>query len=188
MVQLMALGLEDVKRSQYSLEDIEAGLAAMAIWHGNANQAHRVLKEQGREIPTRTLLNWRHAYPERYQELGEQVVPQVREKLAQLFEVAGMRGAEITIDTMELFAKEAKELPARDLAGAIRNISTAAAISVDKSSLLRGLPTEIRQTDSAEDILKRLAQKHPGMFVESTAEEIHTAELVEGSPDRGSVR
>jgi hypothetical protein len=41
------------------------------------------------------------------------------------------------------------------------------------------MPTEIRQTDSAEDILKRLEQKHPGMFVNSTAEEITEAKVVE---------
>lgn len=180
------LSLEDIRHSQYPLETIEAGLAAMAIWHGNATQAARVLKEQDIEVPTRTLLNWKNTYTERYTELTEQIVPQVREKLAQQFEVIGLRSAELTLETLDQYGEKLGQLDPRDLAGAVRNISTAGAIGIDKASLLRGLPTEIRQTDSAEDILKRLAQKHPGMFVEGTAEEIPTAELVEGKPAEGA--
>ena len=182
------LSAEETRRSSYSVEQIEAGLAAMAMWHGNSRQASRVLKEAGLEIPHTTLVEWPKAYPERFQELREQVVPQVREKLAQMFEVAGMRGAELTIKTMEQFAEKADTLDTRDLPGAIRNISTAAAISVDKSSLLRGLPTEIRQNDSAEDVLKRLQAKHPGMFVEGSAEEIPSVEVVGSSPQGAAQR
>lgn len=171
-----------VQRS-YSLEEVEAGLSALAIWHGNGRQAARVLKEQGLEIPERTLYDWRKTHADRLAELQEQIVPKVREKLAQQFEVIGMRSAELTLKSLEKYDDKLDGLEARDLAGAIRNISTTGAIGVDKASLLRGLPTEIRQTDSAEDILKRLAQKHPGMFVEGTAEEIREAEVVSESPN-----
>lgn len=173
----MALSLEDIRGSQYPLDHIEAGLAAMAIWHGNSRQASRVLKEQGVEVPPNTLIEWKNRYTERYAELTEQIVPQVREKLAQQFEAIGMRSAELTLQSLDQYGEKLDKLEARDLAGAIRNISTAGAIGVDKASLLRGLPTEIRRSENAEDIIKRLQQKHPGMFVEGTAEEIERPEL-----------
>lgn len=115
-----------VQRS-YTLEEREAGLAALAIWHGNSQQAARVLKEQGTEIPARTLLNWKAAHPQRYAELQEQIVPRVREKLAQQFEVIGLRSAELTLKSLDEYDDKLGQLDAKDLASAIRNISTAGA-------------------------------------------------------------
>lgn len=184
----MPLTLEDIGRSTYSVEQIETGLAAMAIWHGNRRQAARVLREAGTEIPESTLKEWVKAYPERYAELQAEIVPRVREKLAQQFEVIGLRSAEITLKSLDRFDDQLHELPARDLAGAIRNLSTAGAIGVDKASLLRGLPTEIRQNDSAEDVMKRLQAKHPGMFIEGSAEEMTEAEVVGSSPEGDATR
>jgi hypothetical protein len=175
-----------VQRS-YNLEEIELGLSELAIWFGNSRQASRTLADKGIEIPRSTLEGWQRQHPERYAELQEQVVPIVRERLAQLFETSAMRSVELTLKGLDRMDEEFGEIPARDLAGAIRNISTAGAIGIDKASLLRGLPTEIRQTDSAEDILKRLAQKHPGMFVEGSAEEIPEAEVVEEKAPKGRV-
>lgn len=176
-----------VQRS-YTLEEVETGLVELAIWHGNVRQAERTLTERGLRIPFTTLQTWKTSHAERLAELQAQIVPKVRAKLAEQYEVIGMRAAELTLDSMDRLGDELKEIPARDLAAAIRNLSTTGAIGIDKASLLRGLPTEIRQTDSAEDILKRLQQKHPSMFVDSTAEEIPTAEVVEASPDRDAVR
>jgi hypothetical protein len=170
-----------VQRS-YNLEEIETGLAELAIWHGNAVQAARALKERGAEIPRTTLQEWKRSHADRLAELEAQIVPQVREKLAQQYEVIGMRAGELTLASMERLGDELGEIPIRDLAGTIRNLTTSGAIGIDKASLLRGMPTEIRQTDSAEEILKRLAQKHPGMFVDgTTADEqprIQEAEIV----------
>lgn len=189
----MALSLEDVRRSTYSLEQVEAGLAALAIWHGNTRQAARVLKEQGIEIPRTTLQEWKKGYAERLNELTEQIVPQVREKLAQQFELIGMRSAELTLETLDEYGDKLKDLDARDLAGAIRNVSTAGAIGIDKASLLRGMPTEIRKTENVGDLVERVQQteralrdRFPNLFVEGTAEEIPTAELVEESPAEGA--
>jgi hypothetical protein len=167
-----------VQRS-YTLEEIETGLVELAIWHGNSRQASRTLSDRGITIPYTTLDGWKKSHADRMAELQAQIVPQVREKLAQQYEVIGMRAGELTLASMERLSDELGEIPVRDLAGAIRNLSTTGAIGIDKASLLRGMPTEIRQTDSAEDILKRLAQKHPGMFVNGSAEEIHEAEVVE---------
>lgn len=191
----MPLTIEDIGRSQYSVEQIEAGLAAMAIWHGNSRQASRVLKEADYEIPPNTLIDWKNRYPERFAELTEQIVPQVRERLAQTFEVVAMRSAELTLDTLDEFGTKLHQLEPRDLAGAIRNLSTTGAIGVDKASLLRGLPTEIRKTENATDFLERAQQaeaalraKFPTLFVEGTAEEIRP-ELQEGeAPAEGAER
>jgi hypothetical protein len=175
-----------VQRS-YTLEQIEAGLTELAIWHGNVRQAERTLAERGLEIPKSTLQDWKTIHADRLAELQEQIVPQVRAKLAEVHEVISMRAGELTLKGLDRFGDELSKLEARDLAAAIRNISTTGAIAVDKASLLRGMPTEIRQTDSAEEILKRLEQKHPGMFVSKQADaDIPEAEVVEEKPAEGA--
>ena len=49
----------------YTDEDREFGLGVLAI-EGNAKQASRALKAQGRPVPPATLEAWRKRYPERY--------------------------------------------------------------------------------------------------------------------------
>lgn len=177
-------------QTSYTLEQREAGLTALAIWHGNSRQASRTLKEQGLDIPHQTLQDWKRAHAERLAELTEQIVPQVREKLAQQFEVIGMRSAELTLKSLDKYDEKLDGLEARDLAGAIRNIGTTGAIGVDKASLLRGMPTEIRKTENVSDLVERVQQtekalreRYPSLFVDSTAEEIPEAEVVEQQPE-----
>ena len=51
------------------------------------------------------------------------------------------------------------EVPARDLPGGIRNVTTAAAVHTDKAQILTGEPTEIVGKQSAAEILRSLAAK-----------------------------
>lgn len=170
-----------VVRSHYSAEEIEAGLTALACWRGNSRRASAELAERGIRIPWRTLYDWRRMHAERLAELEEQVLPQIRQRLAREQEAIATQAARATLKLIQRVEQKADKLEPRDLATAVRNMEVTSATAIDKHSILHGLPTEIRQTDNAEDILKRLAQKHPGMFIEGTAEEIPTAELVEDS-------
>lgn len=182
------MGALATRSSHYTTEEIEAGLLELACWHGNVKQAARCLNERGLEIPRTTLQGWKKSHAERYEAIQAEVVPRVRDRLAQQYEAIAQRSAELALEGLDQFGEQMTELPIKELAGAIRNISTSGAIGVDKASLLRGLPTEIRQTDSAEEVLKRLAQKHPQMFVDVTAEEIPEVDAVEESPAEGAGR
>lgn len=68
-------------RRTYTLEDIEAGLHALAVSAGNASEAHRVLKVQKRDIPATTLRDWIKTHDERYQEIRRGAIGQVAAKL-----------------------------------------------------------------------------------------------------------
>lgn len=168
-----------VQRS-YNAEEVEAGLMELACWHGNTRQASRTTG-----IPQQTLQDWKTRHADRLEALEAQIVPRIREKLAAQYEQIATRSAEIALEGLDQFATEMPSLPVKELAGAIRNITTSGAIGVDKASLMRGLPTEIRETRNADDILKTLSQKFPGMFVEGSAEEM-SQEIAEGQPAEGS--
>jgi hypothetical protein len=163
----------------YDLKTVEAGLLALASWRGSPTNASRTLAEQGIKIPKETLQTWKKVHAARYHEIEAEILPHIRQALAAHQELIARRASEVALDMIELTATQMKEIPARDLPSAVRNMEVTAATATDKHSILHGLPSEIRQTDSAEDILKRLEQKHPGMFVNSTAEEITEAKVVE---------
>lgn len=164
--------------TSYSAEQVEAGLMALAAWRGNARRASADLAERGIRIPWRTLYDWRRSHADRLAELEEQVLPQIRSRLAREQESIASQAARTTIKLIQRLEQRAGEIAPRDLAGAVRNMEVTAATAIDKHSVLHGLPSEIRQTDSAEDVLKRLQQKYPGMFIEGSAEEIDDAEVV----------
>jgi hypothetical protein len=161
------------RKRTYKRLEVEAGLVALALWHGNARQASRTLAEQNIEIPASTLQEWKRSKADQLAELERTVVPQVRAQLAKQYEVVAMRSAEIAVDGLDRLADELHDVPIKDLGKTIQGITTAGAISVDKASLLRGLPTEIHETRSADDILKGLADRYPGLItIEGTAEEV----------------
>lgn len=174
-----------VQKSSYNTEQVEAGLVALASWRGNSRRASADLAERGITIPWRTLHDWRRTHSDRLAELEEQILPEIRKRLAREQEAIATEAARVTLKLIEKAAEKADKIEPRDLPGAIRNLEVTSATAIDKHSVLHGLPSEIRQTDSAEEILKRLAQKHPSMFVETTAEEITDAEVVEEKAPKG---
>lgn len=172
----------------YNTEEVEAGLIALAGWRGNARRASAELAERGIRIPWRTLYDWRRTHADRLEELEQQVLPQIRARLARDQEAIASQAARATLKLIQRVEQKADQIEPRDLPGAVRNMEVTSATAIDKHSILHGLPSEIRQTDSAEDILKRLASKHPSMFIDSTAEEIPDAEVVEESPEEDAAR
>src|SRR5436190_826121 len=66
----------------YSPEQIERGLFALAIC-GNAAEAGRQLAATGQRVPQATLQTWKTKHAERYREITNQHVKQIREVFAQ---------------------------------------------------------------------------------------------------------
>jgi hypothetical protein len=177
-----------IQNHNYSLEEVEAGLLELACSRGNSRRASAALAERGIKIPWRTLYDWKRKHVDRLDELEEQILPEIRKRLARDQEAIASQAARATLKLIQRVEQKADKIEARDLPGAVRNMEVTSATAIDKHSVLHGLPSEIRQTDSAEDILKRMQQKHPGMFIDSTAEEIPEAEVVEEKPRRGAER
>src|SRR3954452_609430 len=66
----------------YSPEQIERGLFALAIC-GNAAAAARQLAATGQRVPQATLQTWKTKHAERFREITNKHVKQIREVIAQ---------------------------------------------------------------------------------------------------------
>jgi hypothetical protein len=77
---------------------------------------------------------------------------------------------------LEAAAEQLKTGDARDPSAVARNAAVVGGIGPQHLLPYTGRPSAIVQHDSAEAILKRLQQKHPGMFIEGTAEEVPLTE------------
>jgi hypothetical protein len=151
-----------VKR--YAPAEIDRALSAYILTGDNAEEAHRLLVSYGdKDVPTsRQILRWLETHADRLHELREELHPQIAKKIAADAESLALKLAQVeTLAIQKLTAAiENDELPAKELSGAVRNITTSKALQVDKlSSPLRGRPTVIHGHDNPAELLERLARK-----------------------------
>jgi hypothetical protein len=149
---------------RYAPAVIDRALSAYILTGDNAEEAHRLLVSYGdKEVPTsRQILRWLADHADRLHELREELHPQIAKKIAADAESLAIKLAKVETLAVEQLAAaiENGELPAKELSGAVRNITTSKALQVDKlSSPLRGRPTVIHgQADPAE-LLANLTRK-----------------------------
>jgi hypothetical protein len=149
---------------QYSPAEIDKALSAYILCGDNAQQAHKLLVSYGDKNPpvSRSILNWTEWHADRLHELREELHPQIAKKIAADAEGMAIRLAQAEVQIAERLveALERDELPAKELSGALRNITTSKALQVDKlSSPLRGRPTVIHGSQDPADMLASLARK-----------------------------
>lgn len=160
------------KRRSYSLEDREAGLAALVLQAGSSTKAHQALKQQGLDVPQQTLDSWKTQHAERYAELQAHLAPKVADKIAAGAERLALMIEEAESKLIASMMDDLESMDAKEKAAALRNLSTSKALQVDKlSSPLRGRPTVIHQAQDAGQALIELGRRL-GFAVDSTAEEI----------------
>lgn len=165
---------------RYKPEEIERGLAAVAVWGGNTRRAARQLKAAGLSIPRETLRGWiETVHSERYAELRTELVPRIHAKIAEESEDLARREAELAHKVLDRLETELPDIPARDLPGALRNLDTGKAINVEKSLLTRSQPTVIVGRQSPDELWRQLKRIAPQLFVEGTAEELPEAKEIE---------
>jgi hypothetical protein len=83
---------------------------------------------------------------------------------------------------------ETDEIPARDLAGTLRNVKVSSAVGTDKAQLLRDEPTEIKQPMSSAQIARELKALGVRFDVEGPvfdAEVVEDRQLPEGGDEAG---
>lgn len=61
--------IEAVHSAKFTSEEVDRGMAALLMC-GNAESAHKKLRQEGLEISARSLRRWRATYPERFQRLA----------------------------------------------------------------------------------------------------------------------
>jgi hypothetical protein len=149
---------------RYSAIERDRALSAYILSGDNSAEAHRLLVSYGdKQVPSgRMILNWTEMHADRLHELREELHPQIAKKIAADAEGMAIRlaQAEVAIAEKLVLALERDELPAKELSGALRNITTSKALQVDKlSSPLRGRPTVIHGTKDPADMLADLARR-----------------------------
>ena len=161
-------------RGAFTEEEIETCLLELAVCSGRPTPASARLKEAyGIEVSHSTLSKWRdriHAH--RYQRICEEQEPRIKAAvIAKAEEVVAFAG-ELEMKALARLDRELDDesIPPRDLAGALRNITTTKTLNQDKiASPLRGRPRQIVEHRSSGEILRRLAEIG---VVDGTAEEL----------------
>lgn len=146
---------------------VQKGFLALALAGDNTARASETCG-----INERTLRYWRQKYREEYDRIRRDLAPRLEQVVVAeqyAFVLEAGRAKRLALQkTME--ALEADAIPARDLPGALKSITTAEAISVDKILALSGRPTSVVEHRSANDIVRKLAAL--GAVTDATAVEL----------------
>jgi hypothetical protein len=164
---------------RYSDEEIDRGLVALALHAGNRRAASEALAREGVEIPQDTLRHWLERKRDRYDELRTELLPRIRERIAQQSEDLAQAYAEKELELLAGLKDE--PMKPSDRASVIRNLSTSRGISVDKAMAMRGMPTQIVEHRTADHTWAKL--KEMGLVVDSTAEELDPPASPASDPD-----
>lgn len=166
--------------SEYTLEDTELALRTLALTGTRFEQALQLLKEHAhdhprlRKLPKSTLQYWaRKRHADRFEEIRTEVSRQVADRVANQAEEIALRAGELELELLEELQARKKGLESKDIASALRNVTTTKSLNIDKvASPLRERPTVIHQDRTADDILQALKALEPNLIIDSTAEEI----------------
>lgn len=165
--------LEHKPGQEYTEEEIDRGLLAVAVHRGNTRRAEASLAETDRPIPRSTLLKWAtKSRVDRYMELQKRILPQLRAQMAQDQEelVFNYSRAEMLAVGRALEKLQGEEdISLKDLAGSAKNFSIGKGVAGEKSLLFRGDATQIVEHRDLNDLAKGL--KRLGV-VDSTATEL----------------
>jgi hypothetical protein len=156
---------------------VERGLLALAECNGNGRKAERLLSEDEITISDTTLYEWKNGlHAEQYERVRAEVVPKVRLRASEDHMALSARLMDTEGKLLTRLESTIDELPPKEVSTALRNVSTSAAIHVDKAQVLSDQPTEIRRLDTGE-VLRKLGSR--GMRLEATERKV----VVEGGED-----
>jgi hypothetical protein len=168
--------LEPLNRCTYDPEQVTTALTMVALAGGNCERAAGRLHEAGFHVHPSVLRYWRANYPNRYAQAAQDVAPQVEANVVHLHREIASQSAETVLKAIRLEERRLEHGKVENAARSAKDLSTAAAIAVDKVLALTGRPTSIHEHRTPEQAMKRLQTLHPGLFVEGTAEEIASDE------------
>jgi hypothetical protein len=125
--------------SRRSEAEIEQGLLALAFCSGNGRQAAKRLREHGvLEVSARSLYRWKDKYEAKYEDLRRELLPRIREEAAERHSLMADEEMSLGIKLLKQLDAQRKEIPARDLSTAIRNLDVGQGIHRTKAAELRG--------------------------------------------------
>jgi hypothetical protein len=154
-------------------------LTTLALYDGSAARAARKLEQIGQPVPRATLEDWRdHRRAEQYAKIRDETAPAIQRQIAAQWEDSARRAVQLQERALARVEEELPNIPPRDLPGALRNISTTAAISIDKVMLARERP--LPQTQG-QRTLEELTRALVGLGVATLVDNPKTPRAVEAT-------
>lgn len=153
-------------KQSYSEEDKRIALT-VAIKVGNCREASDLLAHgdatnslgKAVTVPARTLQDWLTRYPDLAYDVRESLKHEMSIRAAQQADAIILKSGRIEDKLLDRLDDGIEELPMKDVAAALRNVSTTKALNNDKIvGPNRGRPTVVVQTQSADDLNKMLAE------------------------------
>jgi hypothetical protein len=141
---------------RYDEQAVETALLELAVCGGNRALARRRLKEQGMDpVPSQDILRewstWR--FVERYEELRTQVAPRIRAAIASQQEQLACAAGTAALEAVGHTRKNFRELQAKEMSAAARDLAAISGLSADKASKLRGEPDRVIEVRKSADAL-----------------------------------
>lgn len=168
---------------RYTLEQKELALHTLALTGNRYEHACDLLRNhpEGFQVSRQLLHLWAtQQLPDRYEEIRTQVSQQVAQRVANQAEQIAIAAGELELQLIEDLQAKHHDMDARDVATALRNLTTTKALNIDKiASPIRGRPTVIHSDRTAQDILNALKALEPGLIIDNEPVE---AEVIEDNP------
>lgn len=149
--------LEPLDKARHTPKEILTGLTAMAINGGDSELAAGQLHELvGISLHPRTLRHWRARYPNRYAKACEEHAPAIEAKVLHLHREIATQAAQGVLKAIRVENRRLDYGQVDNAARSAKDLSTAAAIAVDKVHAITGRPTNIVEHRNADQILREL--------------------------------
>lgn len=177
-----AEGIVATRSRDYTEEEVERGLHALALCSGNARKASKALAEKGLKVPRSTLQMWAtRTHVDRYEQIHEHELAGIHRRQAGRNEELVDYLTDIEWKVAKRVENSLPDMRSDQAASALRNVAVAAAVNQDKALLLRGQPTAIREDRTVGELLRYLTSTgvvtvDPALL-EGTAEEIPDARV-----------
>lgn len=144
---------------KWNEQEIESGLAAVALCGGNTSQAEKVLASRNLPIPRSTLKDWvEHVHPERYTQTLANLKDNIGEYVAS--EALDIAAAQTVVEKQVVQRLQAQimdeEVPVKDLANAAQKLAQSKEINARTSRLLREQSTNITEVRDPAEIIAEL--------------------------------
>jgi hypothetical protein len=97
---------------------------------------------------------------ERYKQIHSELLPAIYDRIAERSEALAEDAADLEEQLLRQVKRTAKGLRPDQAAGALRNVSVAKAVNLDKAFVIRGRPTQITAHADVTDLLKTLSQRY----------------------------
>lgn len=166
--------LEKITAKDYTEEQVDTGLLALALNGGSINAAIKDLHAGGIKVSATGLRTWQESYPNRYRfHLTENASKTEGRAVSGYLEIQHL-AQETAKAAIEKAADELRKGNVRDPSSVARNMMVAAGVANTHMMNLQGRPSIITEHRRPEDVaarLKELGFRLDGFDTESTAVE-----------------